>query len=361
MGWLGWLDDFDAWAREWRWQRLQAEWNALGPPPSPPPPVSQPPPVNAPSPVSTGPRQVSTPGGPSTGGGGGGGINTPSEFARVVLDRLGLPATQRNVENVVRWYNKEGGHWRNSAQHNPLNTTLNSAGVVDVINSHGVKAYDSWEHGINAVVETLRHPRYTQILSVLRRQGSCSELSQAVGSSRWGTGTFACGGSLPGDAGPGLGAGVPSVDESGCAWRLGIGPLSGCVISRSQARVLKGGAVLVAGSALMLAGTAILAQNIVTTAAAGSVLEAASAAGKMPGRARRAVQGRRDERRYQASESELAEEGRRARTERAREAFREGRRSRTRESGANRPNRGTRAANRRRRERVGVAGDDETF
>ena len=56
----------------------------------------------------------------------------------------------------------------------------------------------------------------------------------------------------------GLGS-TPGTTKPPCAWHVGIGPFSGCVLSESQARSLKGGLLLVGGGLIMLVGVGMLA------------------------------------------------------------------------------------------------------
>jgi hypothetical protein len=92
---------------------------------------------------------------------------TPQWFARQVLAGLGLPTTKSNVNWLVAWESREGGHWENTAQFNPLNTTLQMPGDSGTMNSVGVRVYSSWQQGIDATVRTLAESRYTDIRGAL--------------------------------------------------------------------------------------------------------------------------------------------------------------------------------------------------
>lgn len=102
-----------------------------------------------------------------------------------VLRGIGAPINQHTVGAMVGWFNAEGGNWANGASYNPLNTTLNMPNAR-AINGVGVKAYNNWNEGINATVQTLRQPNMSGI-----RQAFMSSDPQAVihaiGSSPWGT------------------------------------------------------------------------------------------------------------------------------------------------------------------------------
>lgn len=99
-------------------------------------------------------------------GGGGSTSGTPQWFARQVLKGLGLPVTTANVNWLTAWESREGGHWENTAQYNPLNTTLAMPGS-STMNGVGVRVYTSWQQGIEATVKTLAESRYSDIRSAL--------------------------------------------------------------------------------------------------------------------------------------------------------------------------------------------------
>lgn len=86
-----------------------------------------------------------------------------------VLKGLGAPLTKQNLNFLSTWQRWEGGHTKNSARFNWLNTTSNSPGATHSINSVGVKAFDSFENGVNATVQTLNNGHYPDILDALRK------------------------------------------------------------------------------------------------------------------------------------------------------------------------------------------------
>lgn len=95
---------------------------------------------------------------------------TPEKFARQLLQELGAPVTNANVQSIVNWYGHEGGNWHNTASYNPLNTTLELPGssVMAGGSSAGVQAYTSWQQGLEATVLTLENGDYNDILQALR-------------------------------------------------------------------------------------------------------------------------------------------------------------------------------------------------
>ncbi len=115
---------------------------------------------------------------------------TPTSWALALLSSLGDQATPENVRAVTAWERAEGGHWRNPAAHNPLNTTQPAPGSWP-INGAGVQGYPTWNEGLGATVATLDHGRYGGILAALRAANCAPCVADAVGASPWGTGRFA--------------------------------------------------------------------------------------------------------------------------------------------------------------------------
>lgn len=126
-------------------------------------------------------RQHSTPG-YATGGALG---YTPTTFASAVLSGLGIGSTQQAVSDMVAWEAQEGGNWNNSAQFNPLNTTLNEPGAGNTGTQGNIKSYATWAQGVQATVSTLRS--YTGILNALRQSAPLAEFEATVNASPWGT------------------------------------------------------------------------------------------------------------------------------------------------------------------------------
>lgn len=118
-------------------------------------------------------------------GGVSGGAVTPTSFAHSVLSALGIKATAGNMKGLVGWAAAEGGNWKNNAKFNPFNTTLKAPGAKS-INSVGVKAYTSWQQGLDATIKTLKSGKYGPILAALR-SGDPMAIANAIGNSKWGT------------------------------------------------------------------------------------------------------------------------------------------------------------------------------
>lgn len=119
-------------------------------------------------------------------------INSPLDFAKALLNKLNLPDTPSNEQALINWQKHEGGNWNNSAKFNPLNTTQNAAGATS-INKVGVKAYTSWDQGLDATAQTLNNGRYNPILNDLKNSAPESQISADVGASPWGTPSWKAG------------------------------------------------------------------------------------------------------------------------------------------------------------------------
>jgi len=105
-----------------------------------------------------------------------------AEWRTALLKSLGVPVTPRNKKFLSAWQRWEGGHT------NWLNTTRNTPGAVASINSVGVKAYRSFDDGIQALTETLRNGRYQDILDGLAA-GDPYSAKPVAGLSTWVSGS----------------------------------------------------------------------------------------------------------------------------------------------------------------------------
>lgn len=108
-------------------------------------------------------------------------------WANQFLSKLGVPVTPSNLQAVTTWMAWEGGHWKNSANYNPLNTTLNTSQATGSMNSVGVKRYASWDAGLDATIQTINNGRYGNILAALQAGNDPQAVIQAINSSPWGT------------------------------------------------------------------------------------------------------------------------------------------------------------------------------
>lgn len=138
------------------------------------------------------------------------------QWARALLEELGIPKNPVGVYDLRQWAAAEGGHWNNSAHFNPLNTTQNAPGASSM-NSVGVKSYGSWDQGLKATVDTLKSGRYGGILKALQGHQPYSEFSQALTSSPWGTKVLPGGGTPPHPSPVQAGFGTPRVSSPAAA------------------------------------------------------------------------------------------------------------------------------------------------
>ena len=116
-----------------------------------------------------------------------GGSYAPQAWARQFLAAIPEPRTSCNVSAVVAWANAEGGAWGgDGATDNPLNTTQPEPGDYS-INSVGVKAYPSWQEGLQANVTAITNGLYGSVLSALSAGDDAQADADAVAASPWGT------------------------------------------------------------------------------------------------------------------------------------------------------------------------------
>jgi hypothetical protein len=119
-----------------------------------------------------------------------------TEWARALISKLGGTANETNTSAVLSWMAEEGGHWKNSAGYNPLNTTRNMPGAKLMDGgpgrAHGVKHFTSWEQGLEATVLTLtekaKERGYDKIVNSIITGKDKNRIMEAVYASKWGTG-----------------------------------------------------------------------------------------------------------------------------------------------------------------------------
>jgi len=132
----------------------------------------------------------------SSGGRGGSGVilgtGSEKEWATGLLQKMGAPVNDSSINALTTWMRHEGGHWKNSANYNPLNTTLDMSNN-ESMNSVGVKRYKSWEEGYAATIGTLTGKNagdrgYTAIVDALKSGASTDVILGAINNSAWMTG-----------------------------------------------------------------------------------------------------------------------------------------------------------------------------
>ena len=98
-----------------------------------------------------------------------------------MLKAIGAPATPQNLKFLATWQRWEGGHTKNDAKFNWLNTTH---GPGRSINSVGVRRFDSFDRGVKSTAETLMNGKYDDIVAGLT-QGNPYKVKPVAGLSTW--------------------------------------------------------------------------------------------------------------------------------------------------------------------------------
>lgn len=132
-----------------------------------------------------------------------------TEWASSLLTGLNVPITENNIKAISTWMRFESGAKTPlGSWNNPLNTTYELPNSVSM-NSHGVKAYQTTDEGLQATIATLTGknsgPRgYDNIISLLKPGNvSLDTFAAGVNQSSWGT-------HIHGGGTTGYGAAVPS-------------------------------------------------------------------------------------------------------------------------------------------------------
>ena len=115
------------------------------------------------------------------------GNDAQQQWAKDFLTKVGAPITAENLAAMTTWMAYEGGHWKNSATYNPLNTTLETSASTGSMNDVGVQKYSSYAGGLSATVQTINNGRYGNILDALRQGNNSQAVLSAVSASPWGT------------------------------------------------------------------------------------------------------------------------------------------------------------------------------
>ena len=123
------------------------------------------------------------------------------EFAKALLAKAGIAATDSSITALTTWMHWEGGTKNNSF--NPLNTTLDMPGA-GLFNKEGVKTYSSLAQGVDATYSTLTGKDaagrgYTTILNDLKAGAPLNQVVADINNSSWGT--HIKGGGTPGAPG----------------------------------------------------------------------------------------------------------------------------------------------------------------
>lgn len=215
------------------------------------------------------------------------------QWAYGVLNGIGAPINQTNLDTLWNWSIKESGQnvmrWNN-----PLNTTQNAPGATSQ-NSVGVKSYPDVTTGIAATTQTLTNGRYPNIVDALKQSVPTSQWSASPAIVKqlgtWGSGAnwlswknkapisvnsqlLATGGSQVTSSG----TGNPIQDAINSA----LSPIGNAITGAEQSfvKVAINITLMAMGGGLMLAGLALLAVALMREAPA-PVRQIASAAANL--------------------------------------------------------------------------------
>lgn len=107
-----------------------------------------------------------------------GSISNQTQWATALAQAMGWATSASNINAIVAWELREGGHFNNTAHFNPLNTTQRAPGSSSM-NSVNVQAYNSWQQGLTATVQTLHNGNYNDILAAFQTGNASTALAAA--------------------------------------------------------------------------------------------------------------------------------------------------------------------------------------
>lgn len=115
-------------------------------------------------------------------------MTTPRDFAIALLSGLGAPLTPNNISAMIAFQAQEGGFMHNTANYNPLNSTLAYKGstVAKGFSIPAIQAYADWPTGLQATINTLKNGLYGNILAALAASSSPDTTLQAIKNSPFG-------------------------------------------------------------------------------------------------------------------------------------------------------------------------------
>ena len=89
-------------------------------------------------------------------------------FINALIRAYGGHATPATLRALATWQRMEGGSTNNPDKFNFLNTTQHEPGSYGTGNVDGVQAYNSFQQGLAATIQTLNNGRYPAIVAALR-------------------------------------------------------------------------------------------------------------------------------------------------------------------------------------------------
>lgn len=105
--------------------------------------------------------------------------------AKAILESIGAPTGGSALAAMEAWVKQEGGHFKNQAKFNPLNTTQPEPGAGNTGSRGNIKVYKSWQQGIEATAKTLSG--YPEVEKLFRSGASPKAIEEAINASPWGT------------------------------------------------------------------------------------------------------------------------------------------------------------------------------
>jgi hypothetical protein len=210
-------------------------------------------------------------------------ITSPAEWASDFLSFLagvqGLPAAQlttpSNEEVVDTWEAAEGGNWQNTATYNPLDTSEPEPGATPMSPGSNIKAYTSWQQGLDATVATLLGGQssygYGPIVTDLDASAAPATTAGAIQTSAWDAGGYPASspiGQLAGGGPPTPASGSSGSGTSATLTGLSLNPASdiasalddvlGAVVAPLKAYLEDAGLVIL-GLVILVVGLVVIA------------------------------------------------------------------------------------------------------
>lgn len=110
---------------------------------------------------------------------------TPLDFAKALLNRLGLPQTENRLVGLVAFEKKEGGHYFNGARFNPLNTCRGVPGSQKWGGPGCIQVFPSWQAGVEATALTMVQGNMRALLDALKANAAPIDFLKAVTHTPW--------------------------------------------------------------------------------------------------------------------------------------------------------------------------------
>jgi cell wall-associated NlpC family hydrolase len=114
-------------------------------------------------------------------------------FATRILQGIGAPTTGTALKAMLEWMRHEGGHYKNNADFNPLNTTQKMPGDGPMSSKNPkIRSYGNWEDGVAATLRTITSDKYgyPKIVQAFRENKDLGSIYRAINKSQWGTKTL---------------------------------------------------------------------------------------------------------------------------------------------------------------------------